>query len=148
MTGIVVLLIAVLLAVAVGMWIRRREGAVRRTEVGAASAPRAQALQAVGVRPGAVTVLHFSATWCGPCAAVRRVVASAVEELDSTETPVDDVEVDMDAEPALARDFGVMSLPTTFVLDGSLRERSRASGVPSIGDLRTAIRAAAGPATS
>ena len=42
----------------------------------------------------------------------------------------------------LARDFGVMSLPTTFVLDGAMRERSRASGVPSSKDLRAAVLSA------
>ncbi|KIQ18895.1 TlpA family protein disulfide reductase [Rhodococcus sp. MEB064] len=148
MTAVLVLVVALVLAGVVGLWLRRREGAVRSTEPGTASASRADALRAVGVRDGAVTVLHFSATWCGPCAAVRRVVASVVSDLDSPGRSVSDVEVDMDEQPQLAREFGVMSLPTTFVLDPSMRERSRASGVPSVADLRTAILAASGPTTS
>ena len=142
MSAVVVLLVVVALAVVVGLWIRRREGAVRTSDRTAASGQRARALRAAGAVDGAVTVLHFSASWCGPCAAVRRVVSTVVTDLESAGHRVSDVEVDMDENPQLARDFGVMSLPTTFVLDGAMRERSRASGVPSSKDLRAAVLSA------
>ncbi|MBY6707715.1 thioredoxin family protein [Rhodococcus sp. BP-241] len=142
MSAVVVLLVALALAAVVGLWVRRREGAVRTSDRGGASGSRAHALRAAGATDGAVTVLHFSATWCGPCAAVRRVVSAVVTDLESAGHRVSDVEVDMDENPQLARDFGVMSLPTTFVLDGAMRERSRASGVPSPKDLRAAVLSA------
>jgi hypothetical protein len=69
-------------------------------------------------------------------------VSAVVSDLESAGHRVSDVEVDMDENPQLARDFGVMSLPTTFVLDGAMRERSRASGVPSSKDLRAAVLSA------
>ena len=49
------------------------------------------------------------------------------------------VEVDIDAEPALAKELNVLSLPTTFVFDIEGRERFRISGVPKSADLRTAL---------
>src|SRR5439155_23609620 len=45
------------------------------------------------------TVLHFSAVWCGPCAAVRRVVDDVCRDLPG----VAHVEIDMDANPEAAR---------------------------------------------
>ncbi|MGB6182267.1 MAG: thioredoxin family protein [Rhodococcus sp. (in: high G+C Gram-positive bacteria)] len=148
MTAVVVLVVALTLAIAVGLWVRRREGAVRSSEAGASSGPRTDLLRTVGVTEGTVTVLHFSATWCGPCAAVRRVASSVVNDLAAAGRNVVDVEVDVDEHPALAKEFGVMSLPTTFVLDGSVQERFRASGVPSAADLRDAVSDAGGPAGS
>jgi hypothetical protein len=61
------------------------------------------------------------------------------EELASSPNPPLDIEIDIDAEPALARELNVLSLPTTFVLDVEGRERFRISGVPKTGDLRTAL---------
>ncbi len=94
------------------------------------------ALAAAGVGDGVPVVLHFSAPWCGPCAAVRRVV---VQVLDREPGRAREVELDLDENPVLARKLGVLSLPTTFVFDGDGRERFRASGVPSADDLRTTL---------
>lgn len=145
MTGLTVLAVVLVLALVVGLVLRRREGAVRASSTAAVSATRQASLRTAGIEPtpAAITVLHFSATWCGPCAAVRRIVGTVATDLAADGLDVRDVEVDMDDNPALAREMGVMSLPTTFVLDASLVERSRASGVPTARDLGGAIRAAA-----
>jgi len=144
-TGILVLLAVVVIAVLIGLIVRRRDGAVRAGRGGGPDASRRQALTAAGAAAGSVTVLHFSAEWCGPCSAVRRVVATSVQALTDDGLRVRDVEVDMEENPDLARDFRVMSLPTTVVLDGDLRERFRASGVPGSADLRAAVLAATAP---
>lgn len=81
------------------------------------------------------TVVHFTAVWCGPCAAVRRVVTQICAELPA----VAHVEIDMDANPAAARRLSVLSLPTTFVFDAQGRQRYRATGVPKAADLRSAL---------
>ena len=81
------------------------------------------------------TVVHFSAVWCGPCAAVRRVVNEVCTDLPG----VAHVEIDMDANPAAARRLSVLSLPTTFIFDGDGRQRYRAAGVPRAADLRSAL---------
>ena len=81
------------------------------------------------------TVLHFSADWCGPCAAVRRVVDEVCNDLPG----VAHVEIDMDANPEAARRLSVMSLPTTLIFDTEGRPRYRTTGVPKAADLRSAL---------
>ena len=81
------------------------------------------------------TVLHFSADWCGPCAAVRRVVDEVCDDLPE----VAHVEIDMDANPEAARRLSVMSLPTTLIFDAAGRPRYRTTGVPRAADLRSAL---------
>jgi thiol-disulfide isomerase/thioredoxin len=81
------------------------------------------------------TVVHFSAAWCGPCAAVRRVVDEVCEELPG----VAHVEIDMDANPEAARRLSVLSLPTTLIFDAEGRPRYRTTGVPKAADLRSAL---------
>ncbi|WP_067721000.1 thioredoxin family protein [Nocardia yamanashiensis] len=145
MITLVVLAAAVLAAVVAGVLVRRNEGRVRDSAPVASAAResnRAELLAAAGVIPGRPTVLHFSAEWCGPCAAVRRVVANVVGELADAPAPPLDLEVDIDAEPALARELNVLSLPTTFVLDVQGVERFRISGVPKATDLRTSLGSA------
>ena len=81
------------------------------------------------------TVVHFTAVWCGPCAAVRRVIQQVVADLPR----VTHVEIDMDDNPAAARKLSVLSLPTTFIFDADCRQRYRSSGVPKAGDLKAAL---------
>ncbi len=81
------------------------------------------------------TVLHFTAAWCGPCAAVRRVVDEVCHDLPE----VAHVEIDMDANPEAARRLSVMSLPTTVIFDADGRPRYRTTGVPKAADLRSAL---------
>lgn len=81
------------------------------------------------------TVVHFTAVWCGPCAAVRRVIKQVCNELPQ----VKHVEIDMDASPGVARRLSVLSLPTTFIFDSGGRQRYRSAGVPKAADLKAAL---------
>ncbi|MBU3061218.1 thioredoxin family protein [Nocardia sp. NEAU-G5] len=143
MTQILILVAVLAAAAVVGVLVRRREGRVRTTGADTASASgdaaRTALLAAVGVGADAPAVLHFSAEWCGPCEAVRRVVQGVVTDLAQAQTPPLDIEIDIDAEPTLARELNVLSLPTTFVFDARGRERFRISGVPKSSDLRSAV---------
>ena len=136
MTGITVLVVVAILAVATGLFLRSRSGAVRAVQSpdSDTDALRPLLLDA-GITTDTVTVLHFSADWCGPCAAVRRIV----QQVLSDRSGAVEVELDIDAHPILARELGVLSLPTTFVLDTELRRRSRIAGVPSAAALRSAL---------
>jgi len=89
----------------------------------------------LGLSATGPTVLHFSADWCGPCAAVRKVVDQVCAELPA----VSHVEIDMDANPEAARRLSVLSLPTTIVFDAAGRPRYRTHGVPKAADLRSAL---------
>ncbi|WP_068272776.1 thioredoxin family protein [Aldersonia kunmingensis] len=140
MTELIILLIVLVAALAVGLFLRARHGKVRQVSpTGEAHERRAELLRKVGVASSGPTVLHFSADWCGPCAAVRRVVDRVTTDLSDAPTPPTDLELDIDEHPELAKELGVLSLPTTFIFDASLTERFRISGVPVAADLRSAL---------
>ncbi|MBE6606616.1 MAG: thioredoxin [Ruminococcaceae bacterium] len=61
---------------------------------------------------GAVVLLDFYADWCGPC----RMVSPIVDEI-AEENPAYVVgKINVDDEPELAQEFGVMSIPTLVVI--------------------------------
>ena len=82
------------------------------------------------------TIVHFGAVWCGPCAALRRIVDQVCAELPA----VAHVEIDLDVNPEAARRLSVLSLPTTFIFDAEGRQQFRAAGVPTPADLRSALQ--------
>ncbi|QIS01502.1 thioredoxin [Nocardia brasiliensis] len=139
MIEITILAVMLLAALAVGLLLRRRDGRIRAADVIENGSARADLLAAAGVTGAGPAVLHFSAEWCGPCAAVRRVVADVTGQLATSEQPPLDIEIDIDADPMLAKELNVLSLPTTFVFDSEGRERFRISGVPKVSDLRSAL---------
>jgi thioredoxin 1 len=59
-------------------------------------------------------VVDFWAPWCGPCHAVTPILEKLAGELDSVEF----VKVDIDANPATASRYGVLSIPTVTVFSG------------------------------
>lgn len=65
-------------------------------------------------------LVDFWAAWCGPC----RMLAPVLESL-SDRDDFKIVKVDVDAEPALAMQFGIESIPTLLVFrNGQLVNRS------------------------
>ena len=135
MTTVIVATVAAVVAATLAGWLlTRRSGNIR--EIHSESAQGAHADTAdLGLSRSGPTVVHFSAPWCGPCDRVRRVVGQVCEDLGD----VAHVEVDLDANPATARLFSVLSLPTTLIFDVEGRQRYRASGVPKAADLRSAL---------
>ncbi|WP_442863017.1 thioredoxin [Agathobaculum sp.] len=57
-------------------------------------------------------LLDFWATWCGPC----RMVSPIVDEIAEERTDIKVGKVNIDEQPELAQQFGVMSIPTLVVL--------------------------------
>ena len=134
MTVIVAILAAGVVATIAGWLLTRRSGNIR--EIHPESAQGADAdIADLGLSRTGPTVVHFSAPWCGPCDRVRRVVGQVCEDLGG----VAHIEVDLDANPAIARRFSVLSLPTTLIFDVEGRPRYRTSGVPKAADLRSAL---------
>ncbi len=128
-TAVAAIVAALSLAAVVGLLHNRRSGVLRSTEPGDLDTA------GLGLSGKAPTIVHFTAVWCGPCAAVRRVVDQVCADLPE----VAHVEIDMDANSDAAQRLSVLSLPTTFIFDAAGRQRYRSSGVPKAADLRAAL---------
>ena len=66
-------------------------------------------------------LVDFWAAWCGPCKMLSPVVDQIAEENDDIKV----CKINVDDEPELAGQFGVMSIPTLLVFrDGQLANQS------------------------
>ena len=67
-----------------------------------------------------VVLTDFWATWCGPCRMQSPVVEQLAEDYDGE---VKFTKMDVDANPATAQSFGIMSIPTLLMKkDGEVVE--------------------------
>ena len=83
------------------------------------------------------TLVEFSSHFCQPCRATRLLLERAVATSDGVQL----VDLDVAQHPVLGERFGVTSTPTVLVLDAVGTVRARATGVPSLAQVRAALGA-------
>ena len=71
-------------------------------------------------------LLDFYANWCGPC----RMVSPLVDEIAAENPQYRVGKINVDEEPELAQDFGVVSIPTLVVMKNGKVERKSTGARP------------------
>ena len=71
-------------------------------------------------------LLDFWASWCGPC----RMLSPIVDEVAEERTDVKVGKVNVDQQPELAGEFGVMSIPTLLVFENGKLVRQAVGARP------------------
>lgn len=126
MTGVQVLLVAVVVAGVVAAVMRWKNGrfAAASTSDGAERLGPGDLGVPLGER---ATLVQFSSAFCAPCRATRQVLGQVTGLVPGVTT----VEIDAEAELDLVRRVGVLRTPTVLVLDAEGRIVERASGAPT-----------------
>ena len=86
-----------------------------------------------GRRPGIPTLLYFTAPTCTPCKTVQRPAIERLQQLLGERLLV--IEVDASTQAEMATQWGVMSVPTTFILDEQGQPRHVNHGVAAANKL-------------
>ena len=76
-------------------------------------------------------LLDFWAAWCGPC----RMLSPLVDEVAEERTDVKVGKVNVDEQPDLAAEFGVMSIPTLLLFENGKLVRQAVGARPKSGVL-------------
>ena len=76
-------------------------------------------------------LLDFWASWCGPC----RMLSPIVDEVAEERTDVKVGKVNVDEQPELAAQFGVMSIPTLLVFEQGKLTKQAVGARPKSGVL-------------
>lgn len=144
MTGLLVTVATLLLAVVVGLLLRSADGRVqhahvRPEEAGAPEEPDSHALPArvaaALVPATAVTLVQISTTFCSRCPQARAQLAALAHRTDGLRHS----ELDVTHSPEIAHQLGVRRTPTTIAYGPNGTELLRVGGVPDADDLLRAL---------
>lgn len=120
------MILGIVLAIATGYgyWYRHRDGRVRDR------AGREHRLRLTPADIGALgeraTLLQFSSAFCTPCRATRVILG----EVAAISVGVIHIDIAAEEKLELVRKVGILSTPTTLILDSKGFEIARAVGAP------------------
>jgi thioredoxin-like negative regulator of GroEL len=87
-----------------------------------------------GHTTGQPTILYFSSDDCSPCLTLQKPALKKLSDAYGGRLQI--IEVDVVEKPDLASTWGVLSLPTTFIIDALGRARGVNMGVASTNRLK------------
>jgi thiol-disulfide isomerase/thioredoxin len=88
--------------------------------------------------PGKPVLLYFTTPTCVPCKTIQRPAIRRVQEIVGSRLEV--VEIDASLQPQLASRWGVLSVPTTFLIDASGKPRHVNHGLASADKLLSQLK--------
>jgi thiol-disulfide isomerase/thioredoxin len=91
-----------------------------------------------GYYPGNPAILYFSSVKCSPCEAVQKPV---LDQLKARNSRLQLIEIDALKYPEMADRWGILSLPTTFLIDSSGKVRGVNHGVVLEGKIAAQFQA-------
>lgn len=127
-----VALLILLAAAAVALYRGFNWWAVRRTAALAPGDPLLAQRQ-----PGVPSIVYFTTPLCAPCRTQQR---PTLHRLMGEWADVQIIEVDASEQPDAAARWGVLSVPTTFILDRDGRTRQINRGVADLDKLKTQLQ--------
>lgn len=83
-----------------------------------------------GTLPEKPVIVYFTTPDCAPCKTVQRPALKQLSGLMGDKLHV--IEIDATQQPHIAREWGVMSVPTTFLLDARGKARYVNNGVARV----------------
>lgn len=136
--GVLVVIGTLVVAVAVGLALRARDGRIRGVD--RAATPATPGLpgdvRALLHPEAAVTLVQLSTTFCAPCRHARRLLTDLAARTDR----LHHAELDLTHRPDLAKALSVLRTPTTLAVDARGTELLRVGGVPNRDTLLEALR--------
>ena len=88
---------------------------------------RGRRLGLESLRPGIPAILYFTSPTCAPCKTIQRPELARLQEQMGDRVQI--IQVDCTERPELASYWGVLSVPTTFIIDAKGQPRGVNHGV-------------------